>query len=290
MAVFVMVKRMKDRIDTRQIEMRLLFEAMRLKYGYDFSGYAEKTLERRISVNMSRHGFESVSEMIPGVLHDPSLFDSIVYDLSITVTEMFRDPGFYQSLRCKVIPVLRTYPFINIWHAGCATGQEVYSTAILLKEEGLYDRSHIYATDMNDGALNKAREAIYPVEQIKQYTSNYQKAGGRESFGDYYHAKYGGAKLDESLKKNITFANHNLVTDGVFAETHMILCRNVFIYFEKDLQDRVLGIFRDSLHRGGFLCLGNSESLDFSAVTEDFVDYVHREKIYQKKSIERAAV
>ncbi len=285
-----MVKRMKDPVDTKRIEMRLLLEAMRLKYGYDFGGYAEKTLERRISVNMSRHGLGCISEMIPRILHEPAFFDSIVYDLSITVTQMFRDPSFYEALRRKVIPVLRTYPFINIWHAGCATGQEVYSMAIVLKEEGLYDRSHIYATDINEAALNSAREAIYPAEQIKQYTSNYQKAGGRESFADYYHAKYGGAKIDDSLKENITFANHNLVTDGVFAETHMILCRNVFIYFDKELQDRVLKVFRDSLHRGGFLCLGNSESLDFSGVAEDFTDCVKREKIYQKKSIERAAV
>ena len=276
---------MQQKTDTEQIELRLLLEAIRLKYGYDFSGYTEDVLKRRLSANLSKHGFKCASEMISKILHEPDFFDSVVYDLSITVTEMFRDPAFYLALRKEVIPVLRTYPFINIWHAGCATGQEVYSMAILLKEEGLYDKAQIYATDINEAALKKAREAIYPAEYLRQYTENYQKAGGKESFANYYHAKYGGAKIDKSLKRNITFANHNLVTDGVFAETHLILCRNVFIYFAKPLQDRVLKLFKDSLCRGAFLCLGGSESIDFSTVVDDFERFVSEEKIYRKKAM-----
>jgi chemotaxis protein methyltransferase CheR len=272
-------------IETEQIELQLLLDAMRLKYGYDFSGYSHDVLKRRIALNASRHGIKSTADMIPKVLQDPGFFTSIVYDLSITVTEMFRDPDFYLDFRQKVIPVLKTYPFINIWHAGCATGQEVYSMAVILKEEGMYDRARIYATDINQGALDEAEKAIYPAEQIPLYTKNYQLAGGRESFADYYHAKYDAAKMDESLKENITFASHNLVTDGVFAEMHLIFCRNVFIYFDKVLQDRALKLFRDSLRHGGFLCLGSSETLQFSQVAEQFLEFVEKQKIYQKKTI-----
>ncbi len=267
-----------------KIELHLLLEAIRMKYGYDFSGYTEDTLRRRVLANVSKAGLSSVSEMIPKVLGDPLFFERLVYDMSITVTEMFRDPPVYLALREKVIPVLKTYPYINIWHAGCATGQEVYSMAILLKEEGLYERSQIYATDINDDALAKGREGIYPAEEMNVYTRNYQLSGGKKSFADYYHAKYDNAMIDKSLKKNVTFANHNLVTDGVFAEIHLLLCRNVFIYFNKQLQNQVLGLFRESLCRGGFLCMGSSESVNFSDVACDFVDICAKEKIYQKKS------
>lgn len=274
---------MSNIADTEKIEIRLLLDAMHLKYGYDFSGYASDMLRRRIYTNLSRHGLTNISEMIPRILNDSSFFDSLVYDLSITVTEMFRDPEVYLMFREKVVPVLKTYPFINIWHAGCATGQEVYSMAIMLKEEGLYDRTQIYATDINEAALKTARKAIYPAEYISKYTANYQRAGGRKSFADYYHAKYDCAGFDESLKKNITFANHNLVTDAVFAETHLILCRNVFIYFNRQLQNRVLELFKESLCRGGFLCLGSSESLQFSSVDSEFEELTHNGRIYQKK-------
>lgn len=267
-----------------QIEIQLLLEAVCLRYGYDFSGYAQDTLRRRIAQMLPKDNLRSVSEMIKKVLHEPEYFEKLVYEISITVTEMFRDPSVYMVLRKKVIPILKTYPFINIWHAGCATGQEVYSMAILLKEEGLYDRARIYATDINDAALSAAREGIYPVEQIPMYTQNYQRAGGTGSFADYYHAKYDNAKIDKSLKKNITFANHNLVTDKVFAEMHLILCRNVFIYFKQDLQNHVLKLFKDSLCRGGVLCLGSSESLRFSDVEADFDTFEEDEKIYQKKT------
>jgi len=271
---------------TQQIEIQLLLEAMHLKYGFNFSGYSKDMLTRRIENKLSGSKLKSISEMIPKVLYEPDYFSSLIYDISITVTEMFRDPSVYLNLRQKVLPVLKTYPYINIWHAGCATGEEVYSMAIILKEEGLYDKAQIYATDINDVALKKAKEGIYPVSEISKYTRNYQKAGGARSFADYYHAKYDCAKIDKSLKKNITFANHNLVTDGVFAETHLILCRNVFIYFDKTLQEQVLRLFNNSLCRGGFLCLGNSESISFSEAEKDFVKFIKKEKIYQKRTLE----
>ncbi len=205
--------------------MRLLLEAMWLRYGYDFSGYAPETLQRRLLRHVGSDRCPGIADMIPRVLREPDFFDKIVYDLSITVTEMFRDPSFYIALRDNVIPILSELPHINIWHAGCATGEEVYSMAILLMEQGLYDRAQIYATDINEGALRQARDGIYRVQDIRSYTSNYQQAGGVESFADYYHADYGSAKMHESLKRNIVFANHNLVTDGPFAEMHLILCQ-----------------------------------------------------------------
>lgn len=271
-------------MNTEQIEMQLVLEAMQLRYGYDFTGYSRDTLTRRLSSNLAKVGLTNISEMIPKILYDPEFFGSIVRDISITVTEMFRDAPVYRTLRQEVIPVLKTYPFINVWHAGCATGQEVYSMAIVLKEEGLYDRAQIYATDINNAALMKAEEGIYPINEMPLYTRNYQQAGGTNSFADYYHAKYDHAKINESLKQNITFANHNLVADGAFAEMHLILCRNVFIYFDKSLQNRALRVFTDSLCRGGFLCLGNSESLSFSDVEEDYAEFAADEKIYRKKA------
>lgn len=274
---------MDKNLTLEQIEIQLLLEAVRLRYGYDFSGYSQDTLRRRICQMLSKDDVGSISGMIKKILRKPEYFEKFIYEMSITVTEMFRDPPVYLALREKVIPLLKTYPFINIWHAGCATGQEVYSMAILLKEEGLYDRARIYATDINDAALATAREAIYPLEQMSLYTRNYQWAGGKGSFADYYHAKYDNAKIDKSLKRNITFASHNLVTDKVFAEMHLILCRNVFIYFNKNLQNHVLKLFKNSLCRGGVLCLGSSESLSFSDVDADFESFVEDEKIYRKK-------
>lgn len=281
---------MDKNLTLQQIEIRILLEAVYLRYGYDFSGYTQDTLTRRIVQMLSKDGLSSISEITKKVLHEPKYFEKFVYEISITVTEMFRDPSVYLAIRQKVIPVLKTYPFINIWHAGCATGQEVYSMAILLKEEGLYDRTRIYATDINDAALSAAKDGIYQAEQIPLYTQNYQRAGGTASFADYYHAKYNHAKIDKSLRKNITFANHNLVTDKVFAEMHLILCRNVFIYFSKNLQNHVFKLFRDSLCRGGVLCMGSSESLSFSDVEADFEPVVENEKIYRKKTSVMAKV
>ena len=272
-------------MEIEQIEIQLVLEAMHLRYGYDFRDYSHDTLTRRLTSNMSRAGLNNISDLIPKILHDPDFFGTVMRDISITVTEMFRDADVYLKLRKKVLPALRTYPFVNIWHAGCATGQEVYSMAIILKEEGLYDRSQIYATDINNAALKKAEDGIYPVNELPLYTKNYQQAGGTGSFADYYHSRYEHAKIDESLKQNITFANHNLVTDGVFAEMHLILCRNVLIYFDTKLQNRALNIFTDSLCRGGFLCLGNSEGLSFSNVEGDYIEFSWNERIYRKKAL-----
>ena len=254
-----------------------------MKYGYDFSGYSRDMLTRRIESRLSKSRLDNITDMTSRVIPDPDFFSSLIYDISIPVTEMFRDPHVYSQLKKKIFPILKTYPCINIWHAGCATGEEVYSMAIALKEEGLYDRARIYATDINDRALKTAAEGIYPIDRIKKYTQNYQDSSGRFSFSNYYHAMYDSAKIDESLKENITFANHNLVTDGVFAEMNLILSRNVFIYFNKDLQNKVLKLFDMSLCRNGFLCLGCSESLSFTDSEKDFIEIDGNANIYQKK-------
>lgn len=217
------------------------------------------------------------------VLYNPDIFNNLLLDLSINYSEMFRDPDYYLTLRKKVIPILKTFPYIKIWNAGCSTGEEVYSTAIMLKEEGLYDKTQIYATDFNDVVLQKAKEGIFPMEKIKEYTANYQKAGGKKSFSDYYLAKYDFASIDQSLKKNIVFANHNLVTDSVFGEMNLIMCRNVLIYFNRNLQNHVFKLLRDSLTRYGFLCLGSKEDLGFSNYKEDFEYFARKERIYKKK-------
>ncbi len=269
--------------DIEKIEIDLFLKALHARYGYDFTQYTQASIRRRIRHLLEKTKHARVSDMIPKLLHDEAFFQSIIYDFSITVTEMFRDPTFYRSIRENVIPYLKTFPFIKVWHAGCATGEEVYSLAILLKEEGLYDRATIFATDFNENALKKAKEGIYPLKELRQYTSNYQTAGGKSSFSEYYHAQYELAILDQSLKKNITFANHNLVTDGVFSEMHLVLCRNVLIYFDRDLQNRVLKLFLESLAYGGFLCLGSKETIQFSEVQNAFKIIDSWEKIYQKK-------
>lgn len=273
---------MKD-TDIEILEINLLLESLFERYGYDFRSYARASIGRRIRLFQREHGCRSISELIPKLLHDDSIFEQLVRRFSITVTEMFRDPEVYRKIREKVIPFLKTYPFIKIWHAGAATGEEVYSLAIVLKEEGLYEKATIFATDFNDASLDEAKKGIFALENVKQYTSNYQRAGGTASFSDYYHAQYGAITIDQSLKKNITVANHNLVMDGVFSETHLIMCRNVLIYFNKELQNRVLNLFYDSLARGGILCLGTKESLQFSEVQDRFSVIDAKSKIYQKR-------
>ena len=217
------------------------------------------------------------------ILKDKLFAARFLQDLSITVTEMFRDPQFYRSLRENVIPILKTYPFIKIWHAGCATGQEAYSMAIILKEEGLYERSTIYATDFNQEALDQAKTGIFPTRMMKDYTSNYQAAGGKESFADYYTSQYDMVIMDSGLRKNIVWANHNLVTDSIFAEVHLILCRNVMIYFEKELQNKVQKLFYESLINGGILCLGSKESLRYGDLPQKYTEIDRKERIFKKK-------
>ncbi len=273
---------MKD-VDTENIEIQLLLEAIHLKYGYDFRDYARASVKRRILRRRTMSGIKDLAELQHRVLYDREFFERLLLDLSINVTEMFRDPSFYLTLRQEVIPILKTYPFIKIWHAGCATGEEAYSMAILLKEEGIYQRVQIYATDFNDVLVQKAKDGIYPVENVKEYTANYQRSGGKMSFVEYYTAHHHSIIMDRSLKKNIVFANHNLETDGVFGEMHLILCRNVLIYFNKRLQNRVLKLFYESLCRHGILCLGSKESIRFSEYADHFEDIVADERIYKKR-------
>ncbi len=270
-------------LSNEDIEIKLLLEGIFLKYGYDFRSYSQAHIKRRILRRLTISQLGSISEMTYSVLQDRSFFEVLLMDFSINVTEMFRDPPFYKALRKDVIPILKTYPFIKVWHAGCSTGEEVYSMAILLREEGLYDRCQIYATDFNERVLQKAKSGMYSLDNIKEYTYNYQQAGGLTSFSDYYTVKTDSAIIDEGLKEKIIFADHNLVTDGVFGEMHVIICRNVLIYFNKELQNRVIALFCDSLTYGGILCLGTKESLRFSSYEEKFQAIDLKQRIFQKK-------
>ncbi len=269
--------------ENQKIEIDLLLQAISRKYGYDFRNYAKASIKRRIMNVLSSSGLKTISEMQHKLLYEKEFFETLLLKLSVNVTEMFRDPSFYRALRAEVIPQLKSRPFIKIWHAGCATGEEVYSMAILLKEENLYEKSWIYATDFNEQVLKKAREGIYPIDMLKKYSYNYQRAGGTASLADYYTARYDFVIMENSLKRNIVFSDHNLVTDGVFAETDLILCRNVLIYFDAKLQNHVFKLFRDSLSEQGFLCLGSKETVKFSEYADDFEDTVGKEKIYRKK-------
>lgn len=264
------------------IEMKLFLEAIFIKYGYDFREYSKASLRRRLGQRLALSQSTNMATMQHRVLHDKSFFQTVLMDLSVNVTEMFRDPSFYQALRRTVIPILKTFPFIKIWHAGCSTGEEVYSMAIMLKEEGLLDKSLIYATDINEVVLMKAREGIYSVDRIKDYSQNYQQAGGKESFSSYYTTKYDAVIMNQSLKKHIVFSQHNLATDNVFGEMQLVMCRNVLIYFERDLQNRVINLFNESLGRQGVLALGSKESLRFTEYTNHFNELIAQEKIFQK--------
>jgi len=269
--------------DTSELEISLLLEAVYQKYGYDFRQYSEAHIRRRIMSRMAMAGLENVSQVQAKVLNDETFAATLLQDLSITVTEMFRDKLFYRSLRENVLPILKTYPFVKIWHAGCATGEEAYSMAILLQEEGLYDRTTIYATDFNQQALNRGKEGIFSTGLIKEYTSNYQLSGGKESFSNYYTSNYDNVIMNQSLKKNIVWANHNLVTDAVFAEVHLVLCRNVLIYFDRDLQNKVQQLFYNSLINGGILCLGSKEGLRFTDLCDEYIELNAKQRIYKKK-------
>ncbi len=269
--------------EQEQIETDLLLEAVYRRYGYDFRSYARASIERRTKQFRSSSGCTSIADMIPKVIHDQEFFSHLVRYFSISVTEMFRDPFVYRTVREQVIPLLKTWPHFKVWHAGCATGEEVYSLAIMLKEEGVLERATIYATDFNDESLEKAREGVYEVVKLQEATRNYQQTGGKTSFSEYYHAHYGVAALDGSLKRRVVFANHNLASDSVFGEMHFVFCRNVLIYFNRELQNRALGLFSDSLVHGGFLCLGAKEDLQFTSVHNRF-DVVHEKaRIYKKK-------
>ncbi|MDQ7970054.1 MAG: CheR family methyltransferase [Oxalicibacterium faecigallinarum] len=264
------------------IEIRLLIEAIYLKYSYDFRNYSGASQKRRVLHALPHLQCSTISELQARVLHDPTAFMQLLQFLTIPVSEMFRDPLYFLSLRQQVVPFLKTYPSLKIWVAGCSTGEEIYSMAIMLKEEGLLDRSLIYATDINPVSLEKARKGVFPLEKMRAYTANYQQAGGKASFSDYYTAGYEAALFDKSLCENVSFADHSLATDAVFSETHLVCCRNVLIYFNRHLQERALGLFHDSLCHRGFLGLGSKESIDFSDYATRFEPLDKTQRIYRK--------
>jgi chemotaxis protein methyltransferase CheR len=264
-------------------DVSVLLDAIHDKYGYDFRQYSKAHIKRRVLNRMALSDFKDIKSMQRAALEDEIFAFQFLQDLSITVTEMFRDPGFYRSLRENIIPWLKTYPFVKIWHAGCSTGEEAYSMAIVLMEEGLYEKTTIYATDFNQYALDQAKAGVFSNKMMKGYTANYHLAGGKEPFGNYYSSEYNMTIMDNKLKKNIVWAHHNLVTDAVFAEVHLILCRNVLIYFEKDLQNQVHKLFHDSLIKGGILCLGSKEGLRFSTHSMNYTEMDTKHRIFKKK-------
>lgn len=272
-----------EHVENETIETDLLLEAIYRKYGHDFRGYAKSTVKRRINRRLQLSGLPSISAMQHKVLNDREFLNQILLDLSINVTEMFRDPPFFKALRQRVLPKLASHQMIKIWHAGCATGEEVYSMAIMLAEAGLTNRTRIYATDFNDVVLDRAKQGIFPVERIPLYTTNYQKAGGVGSFADYYTAKYNSAIVSSLLKRNIIFTNHNLVTDSSFGEMDLVICRNVLIYFNKSLQRHVLRLLSDSLCEGGFLCLGNKETISRTGCADEYEIVDSKQRIHKKK-------
>jgi len=266
------------------IEFRLLVEAVYLRYGHDFRDYAQASLKRRVLQAQQRMGAASLSALQERVLRDAGQFAELLQYLTVPVSEMFRDPAYFLAVRRQVAPVLGTYASLKVWVAGCSTGEEAYSLAILLREEGLLERTILYATDINHAALDRARAGIFRLDAMQDFTRNYQRAGGQRSFSDYYTAAYGGALMDKSLRDAITFADHSLATDAVFAETQFISCRNVLIYFQRRLQDRALGLFHESLSHRGFLGLGSKETLEFSAYADAFEPVSRPERLYRRRT------
>jgi chemotaxis protein methyltransferase CheR len=268
--------------DLERIEVQLLLEAIYQHYGFDFRGYALGSLKRRLWRRAYGERVETLSALQDKVLHDPAVMERLLLDLSINVTAMFRDPTFFRAFREKVIPLLRTYPFVRIWNAGCSTGEETYSLAILLKEEGLYDRTRIYATDINDRVLERAREGRFPLEKMREYTENYLRAGGGDEFSRYYTVEGQQAIFTSELREQVVFAQHNLVSDAPFNEFNVIVCRNVMIYFGKTLQDRVHELYYESLDPFGVLALGHKESIRFSRYEGRYEAFDAQEKLYRK--------
>jgi chemotaxis protein methyltransferase CheR len=266
------------------IEFKLLIDAIYHMYHYDFRGYSMASLRRRLRVAMGRFGCRTLSQLQDKVLHEAGVFPALLDFLTVQVSEMFRDPAYYLALREHVVPMLRTYPSLKVWVAGCSSGEEAYSLAILLQEEGLLSKTIIYATDINSGTLQKAAAGVYGVDRIAGFTANHHRSGARSSLSDYYSAAYGRAVFNKSLKDHIVFSDHSLATDSVFAEVQLVSCRNVLIYFNRALQDRAIGLFREALCRQGFLGIGAKESLRFSAHSDAFLDFVRTERIYQKRS------
>jgi chemotaxis protein methyltransferase CheR len=265
-----------------EIELRLFVEAVLLKYDYDFRHYAPASLKRRLQSAMTRFGCQTLSQLQERMLHEPQTFPLLLDFLTVQVSEMFRDPSYFLAIRQQVVPILRTYPSLKLWIAGCSGGEEAYSFAILLREEGLLERTLLYATDINGLALERARAGVYDLSRLATFSENHAKAGGKSSLSDYYTAAYGGALFDSGLRERIVFSDHSLATDAVFAEVQLISCRNVLIYFDRVLQDRALGLFHESLSHKGFLGIGAKESLRFSAYSQGFDELVRQDRIYRK--------
>lgn len=270
------------RSDLEETEIHLLTEAIFRHYGFDFRDYSLPSLRRRIWKRVYAEGLSTISGLIEKVLHDPRSMEALLLDLSINTTAMFRDPDFYLAFRRKVVPMLRTYPFVRIWHAGCSTGEEVYSTAILLQEEGLYDRCRIYATDINEPVLQKAKLGIFPLSTMQENTANYMAGGGSGTFSDYYTARYDYAIFRPSLRENVVFAQHNLVTDASFNHFNVIFCRNVLIYFNNALQEKVQQLFIQSMEMFGVLGLGKKESIRYTGVASSYDELDAEQKLYRR--------
>ncbi|WP_025690009.1 CheR family methyltransferase [Paenibacillus zanthoxyli] len=271
-----------DKDELENIEIELLLCGIHRLYGYDFRNYSLPSLRRRIWHRVHGENLSSISALQEKVLHDRACFERLIYSLSIPVTEMFRDPSMFRTFRQKAVPLLRNYPSIRIWHAGCSTGEEVYSMAILLKEEGLYNKARIYATDINNRSLQQAKEGVYEISKMQQYSQNHMEAGGKRAFSEYYTAKSNSVIFQPELRKNITFAEHNLATDTSFNEFHVIFCRNVMIYFNDELREHVHRLFFESLSRYGLLVLGAKESIHFNRYSDSYEPLGRVEKIYRK--------
>jgi chemotaxis protein methyltransferase CheR len=274
---------MLDEQGPEQLELRLLLEAIYLRYGYDFRKYAQDSMGRRVQAAAAKVGARHLGELQHRLLSEPEMFSSILDVLTVRVTEMFRDPSFYRALRELVVPVLHTYPQLKIWHAGCASGEEVYATAILLREAGLYERAQIYATDMSSVAVEQAREGVYLEALLEEFERNYRAAGGEQDFDAYWSRAYGRVSIRPALKQNVHFFQHDLVSDYSLGEMHLIFCRNVLIYFGDELRQRVFELFADGLARGGFLCLGASETLPASQ-RSFYQDLSASERIFRQRS------
>jgi chemotaxis protein methyltransferase CheR len=268
-------------VEAERIELGLVLDAIHARYGYDLRGYAQAPLQRRLRSLLARTGAVHLGELQHRLLHDAQFFGSVLHSLTVQVSAMFRDPTFYRALRQRVIPILRTYPEIKIWHAGCSSGEEAYAMAVLLVEEGLYDRTRIYATDISAAALERAREGVYDLECARAFSNDYAASGGTRALEEYYRVQRGQIVVDERLRRNMVFFQHNLVSDHSLGEMHVILCRNVLIYFGAPLRERVLGTLATGLRRGGFLCLGASESLPESR-SREFGNFESLERIYRR--------
>ena len=277
-----MTRFLNESTEAEDIEIGLLLEGLFRIHGFDFRDYSRTSIKRRILELMRTEGVQTVSALQDKVLHDFASLDRLLLGLSVHATSMFRDPSFYATFRKDVVPLLKTYPTVQVWIAGCSTGEEVYSLAILLREEGLYERCRIYATDISHSVLRKARDGIFPLSAMREYTNNYHQAGGAHEFSDYYTAQYDNAIFSSKLRNNVVFSEHNLATDGSFNEFQVILCRNVMIYFNKDLQARVHNLLYDSLSMFGVFGLGNKESLKFTPRAESYQHLNHNDKLYRK--------